>query len=186
MADSQTYSSADLHSSAHVYPVADAHAYPCADLHPVSDVYAGSDIHPLPDTEGRADLHALSDLYTMAYVDTDTCAYCHGNTYSDTDCDPANTNAGSDSYSGTNTYADRHPFDTDTGANCYGSPHAYAHADAYASTDGYAGPHLYANARPNRHTYADSHAHITYCLFVTSGRGYLRDELRWYVTNESD
>ena len=85
MADSQTNSSADLHALAHVYPVADT------DIHPVSDVHAGSDVHTVPDTEGRPDVHALPDLHTVAYVDTNTCTYCHSDTDADTDCDRANT-----------------------------------------------------------------------------------------------
>ena len=69
VADSQTYSSADLYAVAHVYPMADTDSYPSTDLHTVPN------FHPVADTEGRADLHAIPYLYTLAYIDTDTCAY---------------------------------------------------------------------------------------------------------------
>ena len=92
MADSQTYSSADLHAVAHVYPV------------------AGSD--------SRAYVPAIPDIHAMAYVDTDTCAHCHGDTDADTDCDSAYTDAGCDSNGSTNADPDRDPVNPDNSTYC--------------------------------------------------------------------
>ena len=52
--------------------------------------------YALPDTESRSYIHTVPDLHAMAYVDTDTCAYCHGSSYTYADCNSANTDTGSD------------------------------------------------------------------------------------------
>ncbi len=76
----------------------------------------------------------------MAYVDTHTCAYCHGRAYADAYCDCANTDAGS-AYS-------------DTGTDGYGSTDPYSNRD---SADGNTGTD--ANASADGHTHADTHAY---------------------------
>ena len=99
-----------------------------------------ADVHTLPDTEGRADLHAVPDVHTMAYVDTDTCAYCHGDTDADTDCDSANTDAGCDSNGSTNADPDSDPANTDACPYCYSYTYANSDcdpADGDTGSDGY-------------------------------------------------
>ena len=51
VADSQTYSSADLHAVAYVYPIPD------------TDLYTVSDVHAVAGSQSRADVHAIPDLY---------------------------------------------------------------------------------------------------------------------------
>ena len=67
----------------------------------------------MANADSRADIHAVPDLYTLAHVDTDTCAYCHGNTDADADSDGANA---------------------DTGTNCYRCTHSDTGRHAYANT----------------------------------------------------
>jgi hypothetical protein len=107
VADSQTYSSADLHTISDVYPV------------------ANSDFHPVANSHGRANLHAIPDLYAMAYVDTDTCANSYSHTDTHADRNPTNTN-GYCSTTNANRCADTNG---DASPNCY--------ADANADTSCY-------------------------------------------------
>ena len=80
----------------------------------------------------------------MAYVDTDTCSYCHGGAYPDTDCDCANTDTGAHRYGDPDSNSDCYTADGDTGSNCDSCTHANAnrcadrHTYAYADTN--AGP----------------------------------------------
>jgi hypothetical protein len=93
MANSYASSTTNLHAMAHVYPMADTHSYSSTDLHAVPNIYS------VADSNVRADVHAVSDLYTVAYVDSDTSSYRYCGAYADTD--PANTNAGAESDPGT-------------------------------------------------------------------------------------
>ena len=54
-----------------------------------------TNLHAVSDSPGRADIHAVPDLYTLAHIDTDTCANSHGDTDPHADCDCAYTYAGS-------------------------------------------------------------------------------------------
>jgi hypothetical protein len=114
LADTYTYSSADLHAVPNLHALADTHTYFSADIH------------------------------TMAHVDTYTCAYCHGGAYTDADRDCANTDCrsinahpGTNGYGSTNAYADRNPADGDTGANSYCC--AYSDTCANGHTHAYTG-----------------------------------------------
>ena len=77
---------------AHVYAVAYTHTCSITNLHAVSD------------SPSRADIHAVPDLYTLAHIDTYTCANSHGDTDPHADCDCAYTYAGANTYS---YFADR-------------------------------------------------------------------------------
>ena len=84
----------------------------------------------------------------MAYVDTDTCSYCHGGAYPDTDCDCANTDAGAHRYGSTDAHAHRAAINAYTSADCYSSTNPYADCDPAngdTSTDGYGS----TNSNPN-------------------------------------
>ena len=67
----------------------------------------------------------------MAYVDTDTCSYCHGSTNSDADSNLSNTDTGSDSHGSTDSYSDRDPANGDTSASCDGRAHGNTNTCAY-------------------------------------------------------
>ena len=99
MAYTNTYSSADL--------------YAIPDLHPL----ANSDVNAAAGSHSRAYVHAVPDIHAMAYVDTDTCSYCHCGADTDSDSDAPDTDPCANSYG--RTYA--HP---DTSA--YTHPYAYA------------------------------------------------------------
>ena len=83
------------------------HSHPSADLYAVAHVYpvANSDVHTLSDTESRPDADAIPDLYTLAYVDTDTRAYRYCDTDTHTDCDPANGDPSADPHGSADSYA---------------------------------------------------------------------------------
>ena len=66
----------------------------------------------------------------MAYVDTDTCSYCHGGAYADTDRDCANTDPCANSYGDTN--ADSHCYTNAGSANTTAWIDGYAHACPYS------------------------------------------------------
>ena len=95
----------------------------------------------ISDSLSRSYVHAVPDLYALAYIDTDTCAYGHGSAYSDTDGDCANTDTGAGSYG--SAYADAYsrasanggPVNTDTGAYCHSDTDAYTYGcSAYGDT----------------------------------------------------
>jgi len=146
VADSQTYSSADLHAVAHVYPV------------------AGSD--------SRAYVHAIPDIHAMAYVDTDTCAHRYCGTYADphrradTNYGPVNAHAGANGHGSANAYsygcADTH---------C-GSINAHAGANGYA----YCCPdtHAHTHADTDTYTYADPYASVATYLHRRMGNQRVR------------
>ena len=123
--------------------MADTHAYPCADLHPVPD------LHPVADTEGRSYVHAIPDLYTLAYIDTHTCSYCHGSTDADSDCytnaGSANTTAWIDGYADACCYS----------YSCTDTDPAAVNADTSADSYSVAYPNAYNRTNANGYAYTD-------------------------------
>ena len=101
----------------------------------------------------------------MAYVDTDTCSYCHGGAYPDTDCDCANTDAGAHRYGSTDAHAHRAAINAYTSADCY----SIAYADAYSCANSNGGP---VNADTNAHSYTYSNAHTDAECGVPHEMGY--------------
>ena len=116
--------------------MADTHSHPSSDLHAMAHVYAlpHANLHLVADTEGRADVHAVPDLYTMAYVDTDTCAYCHGSTYTHADGDRAHGDTGTYSYGSTDTYASCYPAADNASADGHTCTHSGANPSAHGDT----------------------------------------------------
>jgi hypothetical protein len=101
----------------------------------------------------------------LAYIDTDTCAYCHGDTDADTDCNPANTycdsadgSTGSDSHGSTDPYSNRDPANGDASADSHGSTYRNADGDPAngdTSSNCYASTDAYADFSANTHAYPD-------------------------------
>ena len=118
----------NVHAISDFYSVANSYSDTCAYIHPLSDVYTMADAYPSTHFDpityadlyavahlyavADSDLHPIPDLHAVADGDTDTCSYCHGSTYANTDsgpldtdadCNPANADTGSDGHCSTDT-----------------------------------------------------------------------------------